>query len=111
MRPRRLQPEDIDAVQFSTTRFRPGYAEDEVDEFLDAIREDLRCRQRVARLPGGRDRIGAMRRLQLTAEAIQRKTFHTVRLQEGYAPSDVDAFLERAIEEFRLFDRELRGYA
>lgn len=35
-----LTPADIDTKQFSTTRLREGYDQDEVDSFLDAVKVD-----------------------------------------------------------------------
>src|SRR3954468_7596568 len=36
-----LTPEDVANKRFSTTRFRPGYDEDEVDSFLDGVEAEL----------------------------------------------------------------------
>jgi DivIVA domain-containing protein len=36
-----LSPEDVRNKRFTTTRFRPGYDEDEVDSFLDQVEEEL----------------------------------------------------------------------
>src|SRR3954468_21150615 len=36
-----LTPEDVANKRFSTTRFRPGYDEDEVDAFLDEVEAEL----------------------------------------------------------------------
>ena len=32
-----LTPEDVSNKRFTSTRFRPGYDEDEVDAFLDEV--------------------------------------------------------------------------
>ncbi len=46
-----LTPQDVRNVRFTTTRFRPGYDEDEVDAFLDSVIEELeRLRARIAEL-------------------------------------------------------------
>src|SRR3954453_15106365 len=46
-----LTPEDVASKRFSTTRFRPGYDEDEVDAFLDEVESELtRLLQEKARL-------------------------------------------------------------
>src|SRR3954454_24327891 len=36
-----LTPEDVANKRFTTTRFRPGYDEDEVDAFLDEVEAEL----------------------------------------------------------------------
>src|SRR5437764_12329357 len=36
-----LTPEDVQNKRFTTTRFRPGYDEDEVDAFLDEVETEL----------------------------------------------------------------------
>src|SRR2546423_15568198 len=36
-----LTPEDVQNKRFTTTRFRPGYDEDEVDGFLDEVEAEL----------------------------------------------------------------------
>src|SRR3954468_14678390 len=36
-----LTPEDVQNKRFTTTRFRPGYDEDEVDAFLDEVESEL----------------------------------------------------------------------
>src|SRR2546428_9167695 len=36
-----LTPEDVQQKRFTTTRFRPGYDEDEVDAFLDEVESEL----------------------------------------------------------------------
>jgi DivIVA domain-containing protein len=46
-----LTADDVRSKQFTMTRFKPGYAEDEVDAFLDEIVEELRrLSDRVAEL-------------------------------------------------------------
>lgn len=37
-----LTPEDILSKTFRITRFRPGYDQDEVDDFLDQVTQELR---------------------------------------------------------------------
>lgn len=39
---KRLSPDDVRDMQFSTTRLRPGYDEDEVDAFLDRVEAEMR---------------------------------------------------------------------
>ena len=66
------------SARFSTTRLRPGYDMEQVDAFLDAVRDTF---------------LGA-RQPPLTAEEIRAKQFATTRLRPGYDEQEVDAFLE-----------------
>src|SRR5215470_16221783 len=66
------------SARFSTTRLRPGYDMEQVDAFLDAVRDTF---------------LGA-RHPPLTAEEIRDKQFVTTRLRPGYDEEEVDAFLE-----------------
>jgi DivIVA domain-containing protein len=44
-----LTPDDIRKKRFTSTRFRPGYDEDQVDAFLDEISAELqRLNARIA---------------------------------------------------------------
>ena len=63
---------------FSTTRLRPGYDIEEVDAFLEAIRQTF---------------LG-IREPSLTADEIRKKQFSTTRLRPGYDEDEVDAFLD-----------------
>lgn len=69
---------------FSTTRLRPGYKVEEVDAFLDAIRDSF---------------LG-VREPSLTPDEIRDKRFSTTRLRPGYDEEEVDVFLDEA--ELRL---------
>jgi DivIVA domain-containing protein len=66
--------------KFSTTRLRPGYDVDEIDAFIDAIRDSF---------------LG-VREPPLTADEIRVKQFSTTRLRPGYDEEEVDAFLDQA---------------
>jgi DivIVA domain-containing protein len=74
----------VGARIFSTTRLRPGYDMEEVDAFLDAIR----------------DTFLGIREPSLTPHEIRTKRFPTTRLRPGYDEEEVDAFLDAA--ELRL---------
>lgn len=69
----------VEASKFSTTRLRPGYDVEEVDAFLDAIRDTF-----LAREPS------------LTPDEIRNKHFSTTRLRPGYNEEQVNAFLDEA---------------
>lgn len=66
------------SARFSTTRLRPGYDMEQVDAFLDAVR----------------DTFLGVRQPPLTAEEIRAEQFATTRLRPGYDEQEVDAFLE-----------------
>jgi DivIVA domain-containing protein len=84
----------VEARKFPTTRLRPGYEEEEVDAFLDAIR----------------DTFLGIREPSLTPAEIRIKQFSTTRLRPGYRLEEVDAFLDAA--EVRLAARaSARGHA
>src|SRR5262249_53597079 len=68
----------VRASEVSTTRLRPGYDMEEVDAFLDAVR----------------DTFLGVRQPPLTAEEIRAKQFATTRLRPGYDEEEVDAFLQ-----------------
>jgi DivIVA domain-containing protein len=70
--------------EFSTTRLRPGYNIEEVDAFLEDIRQTF---------------LG-IREPSLTTDEIRKKKFSTTRLRPGYDEEEVDAFLNAA--ELRL---------
>ena len=63
--------------EFSTTRLRPGYDIEEVDAFLEGIRQTF---------------LG-IRKPSLTTDEIRNKKFSTTRLRPGYDEEEVDAFL------------------
>ena len=67
--------EEILAKRFTTTRFRAGYAVDEVDLFLDRV---------VVAVRGGDD----------LTPLVDGASFRTVTLAESYDVDEVDDFLE-----------------
>jgi DivIVA domain-containing protein len=70
----------VETRRFSRTRRRPGYDEEEVDAFLDAIRDSF---------------LG-VREPSLTPDEIRVMQFSTTRLRPGYDEEEVDAFLDEA---------------
>ena len=68
----------IDEKRFSTTRFRPGYDEQEVDILLDAVRDTF--------LGAGNP--------PLTAAEVRSSRFTATRLRPGYVKDEVDNFLD-----------------
>ena len=74
----------VEMMQFSTTRLRPGYDEEEVDFFLDEIRNTF---------------LGN-RKPPLTPVDVRNKQFSTTRVRPGYDEEEVDVFLDEV--ELRL---------
>jgi DivIVA domain-containing protein len=68
----------VDTKTFSTTRLRPGYRQEEVDDFLDTIRDAFLGVSASA----------------LTSNDVKRIRFATTRLKPGYDEEDVDEFLD-----------------
>jgi len=68
----------IESRQFSATRLRPGYDKEEVDAFLEAIRNTF----------------AGVREPPLTADAVRDEQFSTTRLRPGYDEEEVDVFLD-----------------
>ena len=75
-----VRAEWVETRRFSTTRRRPGYDQEEVDAFLDAIRDSF---------------LG-VREPSLTPDEIRAIQFSTTRLRPGYDEEEVDAFLDEA---------------
>jgi DivIVA domain-containing protein len=68
------------STRFSATRLRPGYDQEQVDAFLEAIR----------------DTFLGVRTPALTSDEIRTKQFSITRLRPGYDEEEVDAFLNEA---------------
>jgi DivIVA domain-containing protein len=68
----------VDGTTFSTTRLRPGYVQEEVDVFLDTVR----------------DAFLGVRATALTSDEVRNIRFATTRFRVGYDEEDVDTFLD-----------------
>lgn len=84
-----LQAEDVRRVRFNNARFRAGYNQDEVDEFLDRVESYLRS-GRTSPAAGS-----------LTPEAVIDQRFSATKFRPGYDQDEVDDFLDRIITELR----------
>jgi DivIVA domain-containing protein len=74
------------SARFSRTRLRPGYDMEQVDAFVEAIR----------------DTFLGVRQPPLTADEVRGKKFSTTRLQPGYDEKEVDDFLDEAEARLRM---------
>jgi DivIVA domain-containing protein len=70
----------VEATKFSTVRLRRGYDVDQVDAFLDAIRNTF----------------FGIREPPLTPDEIRNKQFSISLLRPGYHQEEIDAFLDEA---------------
>ena len=111
---------DIRSKQFGVTRFRPGYIDAEVDQFLDALEgqldrlilenEELRTelatvvRGGIPRIPA--PRAGAHGTDEITAADVRNKHFGLTRLHPGYVDEEVDEFLIEVEAELERLTRE-----
>ncbi|HST82530.1 MAG TPA: DivIVA domain-containing protein [Kineosporiaceae bacterium] len=80
----RLRPDDVRLVRFRVFRFRAGYDQDEVDDFLDLIDTALRSTSTTRHL---------------SARQVRRKKFTKTWMRAGYDIDEVDTFLDRVIDE------------
>ena len=88
-----LTAADVLNQKFAATKFREGYDQDEVDDFLDRVVETLKERE------------GAGRASQpLTAHDIGQVRFQATKWREGYDQQEVDAFLDRVRAELEVVD-------
>ncbi len=83
-----MRAADVAGQRFRPTRFRQGYDQDEVDDFLDEVQQAL----------DAHDRGGA---LTLTPEDVVAVRFQPTAFRPGYAQEDVDDFLDEVVLELR----------
>lgn len=74
---------------FSTTRLRPGYDEEEVDAFLEALR----------------DTFLGIREPSLSSDEVRNRQFSTTGLRPGYDKEEVDAVLDEAAQRLAALQR------
>ena len=82
-----LTADDVLHSEFLATRYREGYAQDEVDGFLDLVVATLRAREG-----------GPAPSRPLTAQDVAGQRFKTTKYREGYDQAQVDALLDRVVE-------------
>ena len=81
-----LTADDVIDVRFHPTKFRWGYDQRQVDDFLDRVIDALR--------PVAERQLPTV----LTRQEVQDVTFRATRWREGYDQDEVDALLERVRE-------------
>ena len=82
-----LTADDVLNAKFQATKFREGYDQDEVDDFLDLVVATLRAREGGPATPRP-----------LTAQDVAGQRFQATKFREGYDQDEVDAFLDRVVE-------------
>ncbi len=83
-----LTADDVKRVRFGATKFREGYDQDEVDDFLDRVESFLR--QGPHHAPTGRP---------LTESDVINQRFTASKFREGYDQDDVDDFMDHVVAE------------
>ena len=83
-----LDSAQVRAVKFQATKFREGYGQDEVDEFLDLV--VIAMDEHAQGAP-----------LSLTADAVLQRKFQATKFKEGYDQDEVDDFLDRVVVSLR----------
>lgn len=82
-----LTADDVLNARFQATKFRVGYVQDEVDDFLDRVVYTLRTRE------GGP--VGRAVLVPVTAAEAAQVSFGETTFREGYDRAEVDALLDR----------------
>jgi len=105
-----LRPSEIRDVRFHATKFRGGYDEETVDEFLDRIARDLESRW-IA-VDAGYERAATMPapRIYLTAASVTGEKFPVTKFRQGYRTEDVDELMQRVADAFTRLDAYLRSF-
>ncbi|MCU1468912.1 MAG: hypothetical protein JWQ39_61 [Glaciihabitans sp.] len=80
-----VQAADIDSVRFAPTKWRDGYDQDEVDEFLDRVRAALADWEAGRTAP------------MLTSHDVVNRRFQRTKFRSGYEQDEVDEFLDQAV--------------
>lgn len=86
---------DVTEKRFTPTRFRDGYAMDDVDAFLERVHATLTAYE-------GGTAFGV-----LSATDVVNARFHPTKFREGYSQDEVDDFLDEVVAELRC--RESAG--
>jgi DivIVA domain-containing protein len=94
----RLTADDVTNTKFQPTKFREGYDQDEVDDFLDEVVAVLR-----------RHEAGEPIDAHAAAEMCRSALFQPTKFREGYNQDEVDDLLDRLVQGFDELARG--GYA
>jgi len=103
-----LSAEDVTSQKFKATRFREGYDQDEVDEFLEEVTGTLRTWESLSdALASGKsvDVRTAWSQGQVTSAMVTGSRFRATRRHEGYSQPEVDAFLDDLAETLYTWEK------
>ena len=102
-----LTPADMRNKQFSTTRYRPGYNQQDIDAFLRRIEDQLDMLiQENEGLRGGNIPQPARH---MSPADVRNKQFSATRFRPGYDAREVDTFLSEVEAEIGRLIRENDG--
>jgi len=87
-----LESSDIDRARFSTTKFREGYSQTGVDDFLRVARQALATHEARGQLSIAPT---------LTADDVVNVRFQPTKFRAGYDQDEVDEFLDRIVAALR----------
>jgi len=84
-----MQAADVAAKTFTPTKFREGYAQEDVDDFLDRVQAAFAAHEQ------GRVSV------ELSPEDVTNARFRPTRFRNGYDQDEVDDFLDRVVVALR----------
>jgi DivIVA domain-containing protein len=105
-----MRPDDVRDVRFHATKFRAGYDEEVVDDFLERVTRDLAARW--AAVDAGFAQASSMPapRLYLDAASMDQQAFPATKFRQGYRVEDVNDLLQKLAESFTTLDLYLRSF-
>ena len=86
-----MHSSEISKARFSTTKFREGYAMDDVDTYLDRVRTSLESWE--SGVPG-----------ELTSDAVMQSRFALTKFRTGYVDEEVDNYLDEVSATLQSFE-------
>jgi DivIVA domain-containing protein len=103
-----LRPDDVLTVRFHATKFRTGYDEQPVDDFLDLVVRALTARWSRVDAGAPTPSVPAGPMLLLDATQVRSKQFPSTTFRQGYRPDDVDQLMEQIASTMERLDAYLR---
>jgi len=88
----------VQDMKFQATKFREGYEQDEIDEYLDELVATLRAWETSA-ATGGPPPHGVQ-----TSSDVRNKKFQGTKFREGYEQDEVDKFLDYVMNTLRAYE-------
>jgi DivIVA domain-containing protein len=87
-----LRSSDIAAARFTPTKFREGYSQSGVDDFLDVAARALAAAESRGQLSVAPE---------LTGDDVVNVRFQPTKFRAGYDQDEVDTFLDRIVSALR----------